>query len=93
MKSYRFINEAPRPFKYVVGFTFGQNMDVKDRVFSFVRTKRSLKWAINKAISVTVKMSPSLQGGQIETKVFKDEDDMADYWYDLGTTKKQNISG
>ncbi len=76
------INEAPRPYRYVVGFTFGQHMETKDRVFAYVRTKRTEKWAIQRAVDLTVDMARGLQSGQIETKVFKDEDEMADYWYD-----------
>lgn len=83
MKSFKDYLIEARSYKYIVGFTFGQNLQVSDRVFSFVRTKRSLKWAIQRAIELTVKQAPGLNDGQIETKVFKDEDEMADFWYDL----------
>lgn len=87
------INESPQSYKYVVGFTFGQNMQVSDRSFSYVRTKRNVKWAINKAIEMTVDMAPSITGGQIETKVFKDEDEMADFWEKNHKAKQTDFFG
>ncbi len=93
MKEFKELTEKARDYNYVVAFTFGQGMEDKDRVFAYVRTKRTLSWAKEKAIDMAVKMSPGLQGGQIETKTFNDEDEMADFWYDIKKSKETSYFG
>jgi len=63
---------------FIAGYTFGQSI-TGNECYSFVVSK-SRKFGIQKAIELVVKQSPSINGPQIETMEFKNEDEMAEFF-------------